>query len=891
MEPKGIPQQPEKKFSWWRFLRRTFIWSFLSFFFLIILGVILLKIYEDEIKGYAVGILNENLTSPVYVEPGNIDVSFISSFPYASVDFNNMSALDAWDKKKKDTLFKAEKISLLFNIMDVLGGSYNFKQLDINGLYLTLRTDNQGRNNYSIFKTVVDSTDADTSGFSLNLEHIRLSDSYISYNDLKTKTVFVAGIPATNITGIFSNEKYELGINSNLQIKVYSVDSAKWITDKPLIAELVLDVNKNEYVIRDGKIRLAELALLISGKYTDEFEEDHVNFKIAGDNIGIASTLSLLPAEYAEDAKRYESDGELNFEADLAGRVSDPFVTSTFSITNGTLKENSTSTSLEEIELRGKFQGSDLVDENRVVKVKSNLTIENFNAEIEGGKVSGKMKVVDLDKPILDLELRGSIGLNDLNGFVKIDTISSLDGSINMNISYKGPLKSGKEISIIDLDNISASGTFEILEGNIKLKNCLMEFSDINGNFELQNADVEVKSFSGKALGTDFLLKGYFRDVAKYLLDEKYDMRVEANFASEMVDLNELLANNNAETKSDTAYNLSFPDRIDLKLQTKIEKTVFRDFEATKIRGELLMRDQKLIMDPVTFNTMDGSVNTMLMVDADREEDILITCDATLKNINVNKLFFQMENFGQDYLVDKHLRGIANADLQLATVWGKDLSVDMDKIYARSNITIEKGELIAFQPFIDIANDLKKDVVMRELIDVDEFKNKMEHIRFTNMQNEIEIKKQVIHVPQMEVKSSAMNIVFFGTHTFKNEIDYHFSFLLAEILTKQKKKRIEQNKEFGVEEDDGTGRTLYYTMTGTTDDFKFKKDYKTKKEKRKEDIKKEKQNLREILREEFGWFKKDTANKKKNDPKTPDKFILKWEDDAKKEEIPGDEDF
>ncbi len=891
MEPQGIPQEPEKKFSWWRFLRRTIFWSFLSFFFLIILGVILLKIYEDEIKGYAVGILNENLTSPVYVEPENIDVSFISSFPYASVDFNNMSALDAWDKKKKDTLFKAEKVSLLFNIMNVLGGSYNFKRLDITGMNLTLRIDKQGRNNYSIFRTKADSGSADTSGFSLNLEHIRLSDSYISYEDQKTKTIFAAGIPETNITGVFANEKYELGINSSMQIKEYSVDSAKWITDKQLLSELVLDVNKKEYLIRDGKIHLAELTLLISGKYIDGVGEDHVSFKIAGDNIDIASTLSLLPAEYAEDAKRYESDGELKFEADVTGWVSDPFITSTFSITSGTLKETTTSTSIEEIELNGKFQSSDLVDENRLVKIKSNLTIENFNAEIEGGKVTGKIKIVNLDKPLLDLELRGSIGLSDLNGFLKIDTISSLDGNINMNISYKGPLKSGKEISIIDLDNISTSGTVEILEGNIKLKNSLMEFSDINGNFELQNADVEVKSFSGKALGTDLLLKGYFRDVAKYLLDEKYDMRVEASFVSEMVDLNELLANNNTETKNDTAYNLSFPDRIDLKLQTKIEKTVFRDFEATKIRGELLMRDQKLIMDPVTFNTMDGSVSTMLMVDADREEDLLITCDANLKNINVNKLFFQMENFGQDYLVDKHLKGIMNAELQFASVWGKDLSVDMDKIYARSNITIEKGELIAFQPFIDIANDLKKDVVMRELIDVDEFRNKMEHIRFTNMQNEIEIRKQVIHVPQMEVKSSAMNIIFFGTHTFKNEIDYHFSFLLAEILTKQKKKRIEQNKEFGVEEDDGTGRILYYTMTGTTDDFKFKKDYKTKKEKRNEDIKKEKQNLRDILREEFGWFKKDTANKKKDDPKKPDKFILKWEDDAKKEETPEDEDF
>ena len=140
-----------------------------------------------------------------------------------------------------------------------------------------------------------------------------------------------------------------------------------------------------------------------------------------------------------------------------------------------------------------------------------------------------------------------------------------------------------------------------------------------------------------------------------------------------------------------------------------------------------------------------------------------------------------------------------------------------------------------------------------------------------------------------------MDIDFSGWHKFDNEIDYHFSFLLSQVMTKGEKKRQEQNKEFGVEEKDESGKILYYEMTGTVDNPIFKKDYKSKKEQKKEDIKKEKQTLKEILNEEFKWFKKDTTlnkNKKKSDAKNSDgKFIIKWDEEKKEEEKGDDDDF
>jgi len=83
-------------------------------------------------------------------------------------------------------------------------------------------------------------------------------------------------------------------------------------------------------------------------------------------------------------------------------------------------------------------------------------------------------------------------------------------------------------------------------------------------------------------------------------------------------------------------------------------------------------------------------------------------------------------------------------------------------------------------------------------------------------------------------------------------------------------------------------------MTGTIDKPVISYDRKAMKQKIREDIKEEKTNLKKILNEEFGWFKKDsTLNKKEDNKKQDQKFKIdfnqKKKEDEKKDE--DDEDF
>ncbi|HIO73621.1 MAG TPA: hypothetical protein EYN38_11010 [Flavobacteriales bacterium] len=294
-----------------------------------------------------------------------------------------------------------------------------------------------------------------------------------------------------------------------------------------------------------------------------------------------------------------------------------------------------------------------------------------------------------------------------------------------------------------------------------------------------------------------------------------------------------------------------------------------------------MLKNKKLIAKELAFEAMGGSVSALGVIDGTSNSSILITCDADIIGIDITKLFYQFENFGQSTITDRNLKGRADVTVQLASVWDLELKPDMDKIYAKADITISRGELLDFKPMMALS----------EHIEVSELK----HVRFSTLQNEIEIKNRNIYIPRMEIKSTALNVTASGIHGFDNHIDYKIRVYLPELLAKKSKKK-KRNNEFGVIEDDGLGLWLFLSMTGTADDPIVKYDRKEAIKKIGEDLKEEKKTLKKILNEEFGWFKKDTTLSKnkteveKKEKFNDDYFIIEWDEEATEEEEEEDDD-
>ena len=101
---------------------------YLTFFFLLVLLiiVILAKIYNKEIKEYALSYLNQYLTTEVHVD--NVRLDLLKRFPQATLVFENAHIEDVNNSAAGDTMLFAKELLLKFDFLEVFNGQYTVDQ-------------------------------------------------------------------------------------------------------------------------------------------------------------------------------------------------------------------------------------------------------------------------------------------------------------------------------------------------------------------------------------------------------------------------------------------------------------------------------------------------------------------------------------------------------------------------------------------------------------------------------------------------------------------------------------------------------------------------------------------------------------------------------------------
>ena len=878
-------QQPKKTPRFFRFLKRFILFVFTLLLLIIGGGFLVGYLYQDEVKEYVIGELNKQLNTEIIVDGKDIDFTVIKNFPYASVDFKNVKALEAIAReneapRKKDTLFSAGTISLQFNILDIFKKNYRVRKMELEDVDLKVRIDKFGNDNYHFWK---ESTDTSSTSFAFSLEEIVLKNIQVSFKNAKAKQNIDFKIEQSHLSGNFSDEKYALQTTSDLFVNVIKADSTNFIRKKNVHLELDLSVDNSvpSYKIKTGKIQIENLLFEIVGNVVNSNNDPILNLGVKGKDMDIKSVLSLIPNKYKGVINDYESDGEFYFDATIQGVFSGkqmPQITADFGIKNADITQVKENIQLRNVNVKGHyFNGIKNANEPSL------LTLIPFSATIDQGTLSGELSIKNLANPSFSGKVNANLDLANVQKFMKIDTIESLTGNVFVDAVFSGD---EKNISSGNYENITTTGDLKIKDMNVRLKNYTLDFSGINGDFKFDNNDLAVNTFSGKIASSDFELKGFFRNIIGFMLKENQSIAIEATLKSENINLNELLSNKEDSGKS-SKYKLRFSELLDVNLNSEIQHLVFRKFDATNIHGVIKLKDQKMVVDPIVLSTMNGTITTSGLIDGTDSTKLLITCFSDVNRINITKMFEGFENFGQTAVTDKNLKGVATAKIQFASMLSPDLKMDLDKLYAGVEMIIENGEMNN----VEAMKSLSRFIELKDL----------ENVRFSTLKNQIEIKNQIITIPKMEVKSNAINIVASGTHTFKNEINYRVKLSLNELLSKKAKNAKKENDEFGEVADDGLGRTnIFLLMTGTVEHPTIKYDSKSAIKNVQQDLKVEKQTLKTILKEEFGLFKKDSTLNHKT-PKEDTKFIIKWDEadnggkeekkELKKPKKPEEEDF
>jgi hypothetical protein len=307
----------------------------------------------------------------------------------------------------------------------------------------------------------------------------------------------------------------------------------------------------------------------------------------------------------------------------------------------------------------------------------------------------------------------------------------------------------------------------------------------------------------------------------------------------------------------------TFPDDIEARIRFKTDNIVYGSFSADNISGILNFRRGLLDISELNINALGGTQKGEFYIVQNRNKTYISHGIFTFENIDITKTFTAFKNFGQDFLKAENIAGTLSGNLTILMPMDSMLKPDIKALTAEGRYIIENGSLKNFEPVKALSGFIEL--------------SELENIKFSRLENDLFIKNNYLAVPQMDIKSSAADISVNGKHSFNNDYEYHVKVYLSEILSKKARNNSRYSTEFGPVEEDGLGRTsIYLKLTGNGENVKVTADLKATRNNIKQSLKNEKGTLKNILNEEYGWFKGDSTVKTINSSKP--KFRIQFEE-------------
>jgi len=826
---------------------KPIIWGLSTLLILVGLLLGLVFIYEDEVKQAIIEKLNQHLNAEIRVDAKNIDLTIIRSFPSTAIDFKDLTCFEPGTSKNRDTLFQAGRISLQFNVMDLFYGKYNINQIDLNQIRLRLKVDKNGHENYIIWKT--NNEKSNNQKVSFQLERVNLKNIKFYYRNLQNNTSIDLNMQQADFSGKFNESAYALTSEGEFLANRFKFKGVNYLKNKNVIYAIRLDVNKNTYKIEKSELKINEVNIALKGMIENQSDILHANLTFSAQNLDVQNTLSLLPESQKKRLSDYEGEGTFYLHGSVSGPLNSndsPDIQANFGVKKASLKYKPSDLKAEQISFTGSYV-------NRMGN--EELVLDDIHAVLNANYIRGRYRMINFNDPYIDTRFNVNANLKELLAFYPIDTITEIQGALKLDAEIKGKLANLKS-DFTDVSNYS-KGHAELNGVNISFKHDKNKWNIPSGKFSLENNNIIAEDLLLKIGTSDLELKGELINFVPWLLKENQKLMVEAQCHAKYILLDELIFS--PETSSDKNFEL--PENLSFQLNTSIDKIQLGKFTAQNLSGEIGLRDKKVFGEQISCDAMGGKIYLSGILEECINE-IKIKGEAKLNDIDVKTMMYEMNNFSQNEILDKHVKGKGDFSLDFSSEWDKKWNCDLSKLLASFDLQLEKGELTGYKPL----EKLGKFIELKEL----------QQIRFNTLKSHLEIKNRQIEISRTNISSSAINLEFHGTHSFENKIDYHIKLLLSDLLAKRPGKNKELDEELSyTEQDPANNRCVFLSMKGDINNPVISYDRKAMKEKIKDDIKKEKQNLKSILKEEFGFFKRDTSVKTPvEEKKKQQKFLI-----------------
>lgn len=822
-----------------RILRRILLFAGLVVGVLFLSLTISVFLFKDKIIRHFITVANKSINTPIKV--GKIDVSMWNEFPQLSIVLSDVYIEDSHPGIYP--LLIAKTISFQLDPVRVYNNDYTIKGLKIVSAEANLKINMEGVTNYEVTKAKAAGS-AGSGEIAFDLQNVKLEDVRVQYKNLVAKEdmQFKSGALRASIDS--HSDIYRIQATGDVTTIQIGTGNQQYLVNKAfdIRTSLVYNDQEKSLAIEPSLLKLSKSPFEVSGSYAWK-TKNLIDVKIVGKQNSIQTLLSLLPSSSSSDLSKYKSKGDVYFDGHLKGEISktkSPALNLSFGFRNTTIYHPAYDAKIDGATLTGSFHSGDLMRQSS-----SSLQLTNVSGRLNGEPFAGSFSLRNFDDPEIGVVFKGKLDAEALTNFFPVEPLKEVKGMLLADLSFHGKTAYLKKRSTAQ--KVNTKGRIELSGIQFQYGANRIPVKDVNGVLQFDKHDLALSNLHASLGQSDFLFNGFLKNVITFMLFENQPIGVEADLQSAHLDVDELLSigfSNSNDTGEPFAFKIS--PLVYLNFNCKVASLNYKKFNASGIKGDLLVKDRVAVSRNLSFSTMGGNISLSGILDSQNPKAIDLMGHFQLQHVHLDSAFYVFENFNQDFVQQKHLKGYANADVDLELSMNEHLRLFPETLVSDVSLVIEKGELNQFEPFGKLSKFIK-----------DEGLNKL---RFAEIRNDIHIEDKTIFLPQMEVRSNVTTIRLSGRHTFDQQIEYH-------LVTPLRIKRT------NLDSDDEGESKLYFKISGTTDNYRVTYDTEAVRKKIATDLKNEVKELKEAFQN------KGIQKKKEVELQTEEYFD--WDNDQK----------
>lgn len=725
---------------------------------LVLLAWVVLTAYvythKEEILKAVTSQLNEDLNGKLTIK--RMEPSLIRGFPGISVSLEDVLLRDSlWSVHKHD-LLKAKTVFVAINAFSILSGSASIKDIQLIGAEVYMLTDSMGVRNTDIFKKK--SPSDDQGGMSKKISRVNLKNVKFTIDDQQKHKLFKFNV--INFRGIID---YEIGawkahVKTKTQVDFFAFNLKNGSFLKGKMLDLDIDMNYNnksgDLTIPMQKFSINKDELLIGGKLNFSSGSSNYLIEIQAPSILFKDARSLLSAHIISKLQAYDVKNPFEVGAVLAGKLKqggDPLIRVNFNAKDNELSargENITNCSFTGIYTNERIKGEPRKDPNSLIAF-YNLRGKFYDIPFKADSI----QITDLKNPVFTGKFKSGFQLEKLNKVFGASTFQFSAGTADLDLVYKAPFNQ------LDTGKRYIYGAVDVEGGAAGYKPRNLILKDIRFIMNFKGEDLFLENLKVKSGTTSLSMEAALKNFSNFYYTDPQKIQIDWKIKSPNVNLNEFMSFLGKRKQGSNPVGKHFTGNLDkmleqasMVLDIEVDRLIFKNFQGKNLKSNITLKQSGIYINKLSLKQGGGSLDMTGHIDQSGSVN-QFNVNSRINNVNVQNLFHAFENFGQDAITDKNLRGTFFGNASVSGSMLGDGKIVPRSLRGKVTFDIRNGSLVNFEPMTKIGNFA--------------FPNRdFSNISFMNLKNTLSIAQKKVTIPPMEVRSSVLNIYLSGVYGF-----------------------------------------------------------------------------------------------------------------------------